>query len=292
MDNQDNIIVPPIVTPTPEHHFSKTLMVVIVLVLVGAISAGAYFGIFTPKNKVTLGQAVVNTLTDVAGDKINSGAVSGSFKFTAKDVDKNYSDLATDPTSRQVVSQIKDISVNLKYAGIFNKNSKGEPETSGNLSLSIKNPNGGTIGMFPAQDMNLEYKVFTDTIYLNVKTLPSLASMMLPPTVDTSKYLNQWFSSPNVSPEITATTTMTVEMKKIILDLFDNSGAFKVVDQKAEKTEGGTSVTALYIEIDLDKFGDAIIRLGKDLDKGVALSKAEEMEIRTNIEKFKELPER
>ena len=151
--------------------------------------------------------------------------------------------------------------------------------------------------MFGSQEVALKYKTFSDNIYLNVQKIPSLASMIIPANIDTAKYLNQWFSMPTAMTteysksytDAMGTTTIPDYVKKQIMSIFDESGAFTVVDKKAEKTDKGTAVTAFYLKIDWDKLGDEIIRLSKEDDK-TAFTKSQEIEIRANIEKFKELP--
>ena len=278
--------------------FKKVLITVTVFVLIGGISTSAYFGYnYYKSSQITLGGAVLNTIEALTDNKIKSGEFSLIAEITAKDVGKNYSDLATDPTSKQITDQLQNVAVNLTYSGIVNKISDDKFETSGDLSASIKNPDGGSLGMFGSQEVALKYKTFSDNIYLNVQKIPSLASMIIPANIDTAKYLNQWFSMPTAMTteysksytDAMGTTTIPDYVKKQIMSIFDESGAFTVVDKKAEKTDKGTAVTAFYLKIDWDKLGDEIIRLSKEDDK-TAFTKSQEIEIRANIEKFKELP--
>jgi hypothetical protein len=281
---------------------------VIVLILLGGASAGAYFGFNYYKSKqITLGKAVINTIEAISTNKIKSGEFTVVTEVNAKNVGENYADLATDDTSKQIASQIEDIAFNLTYTGIVNQTVDKEYETSGELGASIKNPNGGSIGMFGPQELDLKYKTFSDDVYVSVAKIPAITSMFIPPAIDTNKYLNQWFSLPSEMTKETsksfmdgftangtrnnnlATTTISIEGKKEIINLFDNSGAFTVIDTKNEKTDKGTDVTALYLKIDLDKLGDEVIRLIKK-DKVNTFTKSQEMELRTNLEKMKEAP--
>lgn len=279
----------------------KILVTVVVLILIGGISVGAYFGYNNYKNsQITLGGAVINTLEAFSTGKITSGEFSVTVDVTAKDVGQNYSDVITDTTSEQIASQLGDVAFNLIYSGVVNKITDGKFETSGNLSASVKNSNGGSLETFDPQELGLKYKVFSDNIYLNIQSIPSLASMIIPANIDITKYLNQWFSIPTAitsqyseayTGSIRTTTMMTDEIKSGINDLFDKSGAFSVIDQKAEKTDKGTTVTALYIKIDWDKLGDEIIKINKEISakNNFSFSESQELEIKANMVKAKEL---
>jgi hypothetical protein len=293
--------------PTKSSLGKIIIITVIVLILLGGASAGAYFGFNYYKSKqITLGKAVINTIEAISTNKIKSGEFTVVAEVNAKNVGENYADLATDDTSKQIASQIEDIAVNLTYIGIVNQTADKEYETSGELSVSIKNPNGGSIGMFGPQELALKYKTFSDDVYVSVAKIPAITSMFIPPTIDTSKYLNQWFSLPSEMTKETsksfmdgftangtrnnlATTTISIEAKKDIINLFDNRGAFTVIDTKSEKTDKGTAVTALYLKIDLDKLGDEVIRLIKKNSTNT-FTKSQELELRTNLEKMKEAP--
>jgi len=287
--------------------FKKVILTVGILILVGAISVGAYFGYtYFKSSKVTLGAAVINTLEAFSKGQITSGEYSMVTEITAKDVSKNYSDISAD--AKEITSQLQDVSASFAYSGIVNKTTDNNIETSGDLSISIKNPNGGSLGMFGSQEMAVKYKTFSDNVYVNVEKIPSIASMFIPTTIDITKYLNQWFSMPssmakqtsgsftesltNGGPEISTTTITAANVKKQIISLFDESGAFTVIDQKTEKTEKGTVVNAMYIKIDWDKLGEEIIKISQQAaeENGTTFTKSSELEIKTNIEKMKEIP--
>jgi len=278
----------------------KILTVVVALILIGAASAGAYFGYnYYQGTQTSLSGAIINTINALVAGKIKSGEVSLIAAVTVKEVGSNYSDLATDDQSKQVVSQLEDVAFNFNYSGIINQTNDGKFETSGDLSASVKNPNGGNLGMFGSQELGLKYKTFSDNIYLNIQKLPAITAMLLPPTIDTTKYLNQWFSVPIAVADqysqaytgnVNASTTE--EVKNQIINIFDKSDAFTVTDKKSEKTDKGTAVTAMYLKVDLDKLGSEIIRLNKiESEKsGITFTNSQELEMRTNIEKIKELP--
>ena len=279
----------------------KIIVIVIIIILLGAISVGAYFGYnYFKGGQLTFGEAVMNTFESFSAGKITSGEISFVANFTAKDVGKNYSSLATDANSKQLMNSLQDVALNFTYSGIINKTTDGKVETSGDLSASIRNPTGGSLGMLSPQEATLKYKTFSDNIYVSVEKIPSITSMMIPQNIDVTKYLNQWFSIPTAltnqySQAYTgslSTSTLTANDKTEIKDLMDNSGAFIVTDKKAEKTDKGTAVTALYIKVDWDKLGDQIIKLNQEssLKKGVTFSKSSELEMKANIEKIKELP--
>ncbi len=283
--------------------FKKILVTVVVLVLLGGISAGAYFGYnYYKDSQMTLGGAIIKTGDALASGQITSGELSFVAEVTAKNVGQNYSNLMTDAASKQITGQLQDVAVKLAYSGIVNKTSDGKFETSGDLSASVKNPNGGSLGMFGSQELGLKYKTFSDNIFVNIQSLPAITAMMIPPTIDTSKYLNQWFSIPTAMTDqysktytgnISTTTILSDDSRKQMISLFDESGAFTVVDKKSEKTDKGTAVTALYIKIDWDKFGDEVIKISKangEKDGGTPFTKSKELELRTNLEKIKELP--
>lgn len=283
--------------------FKKILITVVVLVLIGGVSAGAYFGYnYYKGSQITLGGAIIKTGDALASGQIASKELSFVAEVTAKNVGQNYSNLVTDATSKQITGQLQDVAVNLTYSGIINKNSDGKFETSGDLNASIKNPNGGSLGMFGSQEVALKYKTFSDNIFVNIQSLPAITAMMIPPTIDTTKYLNQWFSIPTAMTDqyskaytgnISTTTILSDDSRKQMISLFDESGAFTVVDKKSEKTDKGTTVTALYIKIDWDKLGDEIIKISKENGEktgGTPFTKSKELELRANLEKIKELP--
>ena len=288
--------------------FKKILITASFLILFGVISTGAYFGYnYYKDSQITLGIALLNTIEAFSAGKIKSGELIMSAEITAKDVGKNYSDLA--PDAKQITSQFQDVAVKFIYSGVINKNKNDKFETSGEISASIKNPTGGSLGMFGPQELALKYKTFSDNIYFNIQSIPSVASMIIPANIDISKYLNHWFSMPSTMAEQTsksfasgftasgtrnlATTTISAEVKTQILGLLDNSGAFTIIDRKAEKTDKGTEVTALYIKIDWDKLGDEIIKISKESaekNNTAPYTKSAELELRANIEKMKEIP--
>jgi hypothetical protein len=286
----------------------KTLITASVFILLGVVTVGAYIGYnYVKDSQITLGSAFLNTIEAFSAGKIKSGEFIMSAEITAKDVGKNYSDLA--PDAKEITSQFQDVAAKFIYSGIVSKDENDKFETSGDISASIKNPTGGSLGMFDPQELALKYKTFSDNIYLNIQSIPSVASMIIPVNIDISKYLNQWFSIPSTMAEQTsrsfdsdftasgtrnlATTTISTEVKTQILGLLDNSGAFTVVDRRGEKTDKGTEVTALYLKIDWDKLGDEIIRISKESaekNNSVPYTKSEELELRANIEKMKEIP--
>jgi hypothetical protein len=286
----------------------KILLTVGILVLVGAVSAGAYFGYdYYKGSQISLGKAVVNTIEAISAGEITSGEFSVNMEITAKDVGENYSDLA--PDTKQIVGQFEDVAFKLAYSGVFSINNDDKFETAGNLNASVKNPTGGQLGMLGSQELDLEYKIFSDNIYLNIQKIPSITAMIFPLNIDTTKYLNQWFSMPSTLATQTSesftrgftangtrnlsTTTISEETKLQIINFFDDEGIFTVIDKKTEKTAKGTAVTALYLNIDWDKLGDKIIEVNKENSgkNGIATySKAQELEVRTSIEKMKELP--
>ncbi len=296
--------------PTKSPIYKKVLISVVAVLLVAGVSVGAYFGYnYLKGTPITLGGAVVNTLEAFSAGKITSGEFSLTAGVTIKDVGKNYSDLA--PEAKQVTSQLSDVAINLVYSGIVNKTAGGKYETSGDLSASIKNPTGGSLGMFGPQEAALKYKTFSDNIYLNIQKIPTITAFVVPPSVDLTKYLNQWFSMPSNFAEQTSsafmdgftangtrnmsTTSLAVtdEIKGEIVSFLDESGAFQITERKPEKTEKGTAVTALYLKIDWDKAGDAIVKLNKEKGgkNGIApFTKADELQVRASIEKAKELP--
>ena len=276
---------------------SKIITTVVTLLVLGGVSGGAYVGYnYYKGSQISLGKAVINSIKAFSDNKIKSGEFSMVAEVTAKDVGKNYSDLATDPAAKQITDQLQNVAVNLTYSGIVNRTNDNKFEMSGDLSASIKNPDGGSLGMFGSQEVALKYKTFSDNIYLNVQKIPSLTSMIIPANIDTTKYLNQWFFMPTTMTteysksytDAVGTTTIPDYVKKQIISIFDESGAFTVVDKKSEKTDKGTAVTAFYLKIDWDKLGDEMIRLSKENSK-TDFTKSQELEMRANIEKFKEL---
>lgn len=283
----------------------KFVLIIVILLVLAGVSYGGYFGYsYFKKGKLTLSSAVLNTIEATLGNKIKSGEFSVMAEITAKDVGNNYSRLATDPTSQQITGTLEDVSLKLDYSGIINTNESNKVETSGNLSASVKNPNGGSLGMFGSQEFDLEYKVFSDNMYLNIKKIPSIATMIIPQGIDVKKYLNQWFFVPASMAKMAAssvtggyseeisTSTLPLEAKEYIIEILDGSGAFTILDKKSEEIENGTKVTALYIKVDLDKFGDELIKFNKKMSKeaGVSTLKSNDLEIKTQIEKLKELP--
>jgi hypothetical protein len=278
----------------------KILITVVVLIVVGGISAGAYFGYpYLIGSKVTLSGAVINTMEAIQAGKIQSGKFLVNIEAIANDVAKNYGGLAPSEASKQMISQFQDVAFKFAFSGTINKTTDGNYETEGDLSASVKNPTGGSLGMFGPQEFAAKYKVFSDNTYVNVQSLPSITAMMIPPTINVSKYLNQWFSAPTdmtkqysegYTSDISSTTIST-EVKNKIIDFIDNSGVITVIDTKSEKTTGGTAVTAMHLKLDLDKLGDELIKQGKaDAAKnGFTYQNSSELEIRANIEKMKEI---
>jgi hypothetical protein len=315
VQNTPNPIIPPyppadstpISVEQPQNNsvFKKIIIVVVILILAGVISVGAYFGYgYYQGSQVSISGAVINTLEAFSTGKIQSGEFSLVVEVTAKDVGKNYADLATG-TASQVTSQLQDVAFNLSYSGLINKTVDNEFETSGDFSASIKNPTGGTLGMLNSQEMVIKYKTFSDNIYLNVQKLPSLVSLVVPPTIDTTKYLNNWYFVPQQmttdafvqgftdnGTRNMATTTLTNDDKNRVKEILEDSGAFTIIDKKSEKTSKGTEVTAFYLKVDWDKLGDEIIKISREEAKknNTTYLKSQELELRTNIEKFKEMP--
>jgi hypothetical protein len=287
-------------TPSASPASKKVITLVGILVLIGVLSASAYVGYnYYKSSRASISTAILNTLEAFSTGKIKSGEFSIVAELNFKDVSKNYSDLATDPTSSQIVGQFQDVAVKMAYSGVVNKTVDNKVETAGDLNLSIKNPTDGTLGMFGPQELSLQYKMFTDDTYFNVTKLPSISAMIIPANIDTTKYLNQWYFMPSTVSSVysdayagdISTTTITTETKEQLVKLFDTSGAFSVVDQKAEQTDKGTAVTAMYIKIDWDKLGAEIIRINQENDKknGITHLASSDLDIKTNIEKIKEL---
>lgn len=283
------------VVSTGSSVLKKVITTVVVLAVIGGISAAAYVSVkYFGGSKVTIGQAITKTMDAFQAGKINSGEFSVNVEVTAKDVGKNYASFAPDAASQQIVSQLQDVALSLTYSGVVNKNTDGKYETSGDISASVKNPSGGSLGMFGSQELGLQYKVFTDAAYLNVQKIPSITSLMIPQNINTTKYLNQWFSIPSdltksasesfmdgyiSSGGPTASLAITDDQKKQIISVLDESGAFVITDRKSEKTEKGTAVTALYVKIDWDKLADAAIKM----DKEISTTATDESIIRADI---------
>ncbi len=278
--------------------FKKLLMAVAVFILLAAVASAGYFGFsYLKGNKVTLGEAVINTFEALSTKSIKSGEISLVAKIIVEDVANNYSDLIEEEPSAQMLGQFQNLTFNLEYSGLVNTSKEGNLESSGNLDLSIKNQSiGEDAGTFPDQELALKHSIFFDGSYINIEKVPSLAIMFLPPTVNIEKYLNQWYSLPATLTDAYSqnlvddepTTAMSDEDKAKLISLLNDSGAFTVLNQKSEKTAKGTSVTAMYIKIDWDKLGDEFIKLMKE-EGGDSYAKSDELELRANIEKIKEL---
>lgn len=171
--------------------FKKVLVTIAVLILLGAISAGAYFGFnYYQKSQMTAGEAVVNTLEALLSGQIASGEIAFSLESVMEDVGQNYSAVDISPQQRQILSQLKDVAFSLNYIGMIQKNEAGQMESAGGITASVKNPTGGSLYIFGPQEFDLQYKTFSDSIYVNTKQLPAVVSLLVP-SFDATQYLNQ-----------------------------------------------------------------------------------------------------
>ncbi len=277
----------------------KKFLVVSLPILAVVIIVVAYFGYgYYAANQITFGGAVIKTVQAFFSNQIKSGQLSISGEFTSKDVGNNFSDLIPSVDARQTINKINDVSIKLDYSSIIQENADNNIETDGNIAGSLRYSYFGLQSTTSVQEFSLKFKSFADKTYLSVQTLPAITSVLISPDV-VKRYLSSWFYIPKdlikaySGPLLNNASNSTIinqNIKNDLIDLFDKSGAFIVLDKKFEVTGNGMPVNAIYFKIDWDKYSDGLIKITRDISENVNISYQSSYEdmIKNEIQVIKE----
>lgn len=273
------------------HNFKKIFLILVVLVFLGGIGYAYYMR----PSRITLGEAVVNTLDAIRDSKIKSAEFIASIDA---DVDFTKVDEQSKELGRFPSGGLNGVKLSISSNGIVDNTEREGTKAYGkiNLNFKIDAPDGSPVSnMLSGEPLitELEYYLFPDSIYFKINKVPSIVDTYASAQgIKLSGYLNQWFvlneteislfrqgfwkgfndvaKKDNVdfggkNPfALNLSDESYSKLKLSLLEYFDQSGAVVVVDRKKE-TIDGQRVIALYTKLDKDKYLSAVKNIREDL---------------------------
>lgn len=245
---------------------SKIFVTIIILLLIGGIAYGSYYGYQKYFGfNMTVGEIVMKNITKLVNGEIKSVTV------------KSDSDVTLVPYADSSFSEVISGTSTIKTNFLMKYLSQGKElpdfsvdlNLSGNITADDNSPY--KIGQF---ELSLSGSKVDNRIYLNFKKLPTLVTDMAPLALgfDIKPYLNQWYyidvdqaknmvSSGGTSAELNAEDIAIGQ--DYLTQLFDNGKLLLIKSVKADKLDDGTKVSNLEISFNYENLTNAV-RLAND----------------------------
>ncbi len=282
--------------PVVQHKSKKIIPIIailVVLLIAGGVAGYAYYA-YHQRSQITLGKVLVNTLDAIRDSKIKSVEFSVS-----ADIDADLTSLDQKTGVKSMEGALPaGVGFSMSWDGILDATVNNNFGSYGklNLVLKIDDPSGSQIGAMLGKDplvIELEYYVFSDSVYLKINKVPVIADTYASSQgIPLSKYLNKWFvfnkteidlfkngfligfknatlregkDFGEMNPfEFNLSDEDYAKIKVALLKYIDQSGVVSIIDRKNEMS-GSEKVTALYIKFNKDRYIPALKEFLQDL---------------------------